>query len=169
MTLFFAWSTKSSPPNYVKGRATERRFVCGDGRCLLFVHIVWSHSWLKHRLKEHIKPFPTLTQCHFGCSLQNSVLNQWPTHPEPWLHELGDPCCCPPSPYSKWGFPVPYNPHIPLTVALCAHFLCHCLLFKFLPYISPLHSQNDLMSLIMQVFAVGKYTGDWLIGLSSLP
>ncbi len=69
---------------------------------------------------------------------------------------------------SKRDFPVPYNPLIPLTsLPLCAHSLCHCLLFGIpVPYL-PLAALKTTRS-HRGDFATVKYTGECLIGPSSL-
>ncbi len=116
---------------HIKSRASEEGFACRDSRCLLFVHLARSHSWLKHTLKGHIKLFQTQTCCCWGhharttdpcldsglvCNHSSTIFgDQRQTHPEPWLCEQGGTRCCPPSPCPKWGFPMPYSLLIPLT------------------------------------------------------
>ncbi|KAK0234391.1 hypothetical protein EDD85DRAFT_80483 [Armillaria nabsnona] len=77
---------------------------------------------------------------HFGHDIWRLATKR----PGLWRREQDDACCPPSAPYPKRGFPVPYNPLIPLTpLPLRAHSLRRSLLFGFLPRISPSPSQND--------------------------
>lgn len=156
-------------------------FAHRDGRCILFVHKTWSHSWSKHMLKEHIKPFWTKTQRHLGtpckdcrlclkggivCNIPSAIFgDQWHTHRIIWLHKQGGTCCHSPLTLSKRGFLVLYNPFIPDTIAVVCPLFMPLSAFRITAPYLPLATLKWL-DLIMQIFAVRKYTCKWLTGLS---